>query len=161
MPRPWHHTHPNAQAKDAGLLDKDAGGVSKRRKTADGGGVATGGGEGGEGEGEKEDEDEEDEEAFLRRALESDEIDEETIKVGKKGGKEGRRERWRLLGFWRPYSSLSSLSLLLLLPQKILEAADKQQDVVELDLPGVKKLFLGLERKIQVRRIRRRRGGGR
>lgn len=28
--------------------------------------------------------------------------------------------------------------------------ADKQQDVVELDLPGVKKLFLGLERRIQV-----------
>ncbi len=47
-------------------------------------------------------------------------------------------------------------------PQKILEAADKQQDVVELDLPGVKKLFLGLERKIQVMNRKRGRlsGGG-
>jgi hypothetical protein len=32
--------------------------------------------------------------------------------------------------------------------------------VVELDLPGVKKLFLGLERKIQVMRRRRMRGEG-
>jgi hypothetical protein len=83
---------PTLQAKDAGLLDnKDVGGANKRRKTADGGGLATGRGEEGEGEGEEEEE-EEDEEAFLRRALESDEIDEETIKVGGEGrkGEEGR-----------------------------------------------------------------------
>jgi len=76
----------NSQAKDAGLLDnKDVGGANKRRKTADGGGLATGGGEGGEEE--EEEGEEEDEDAFLRRALESDEIDEETIKVGKERGK--------------------------------------------------------------------------
>ena len=86
----------NTQAKDAGLLPPDAGGANKRRKTADGGGVATGGVEKGEGE-KGEEEEEEDEDAFLRKALESDEIDEETIKVrrvgGRVGGKGGEGER--------------------------------------------------------------------
>lgn len=54
----------------------------------------------------------------MRRALESDEIDEETIR-------------------------------------RILEAADKQQDVVELDLPGVKRLLLGLEKKVQANLLKR------
>ncbi len=85
-------------------------GGGKRRRVDDGGAAAVAA--------QDEEEEEEDEEAFLRRALENDEIDEETIK-------------------------------------KILEAADKQQDVVELDLPGVKKLFLGLERKIQANLLKR------
>ncbi|EKU22723.1 beta-catenin-like protein 1 [Nannochloropsis gaditana CCMP526] len=39
--------------------------------------------------------------------------------------------------------------------KRILQVADKQQDVVELDLPGVKKLFLGLERRIQANLLKR------
>lgn len=74
-----------------------------------GGAVEGGGGEDGE---------EEDEAELIRKALESDDIDEDTIK-------------------------------------RILEAADKQQDVVELDLPGVKKLFLNLEKKIQSNLMKR------
>lgn len=58
-----------------------------------------------------------DEEELLRRAIESDEIDEETIK-------------------------------------RILDAADKREGVAQLDLPGVKRLLLGLEKKIHNNQLR-------
>jgi hypothetical protein len=66
---------------------------------------------------EKEEEEEEDESELLRRALESDEIDAETLK-------------------------------------RILDAADKNVDVATLDLPGVKRLLLNLEKKISTNQLR-------
>lgn len=82
---------------------------------------------------------------------------------GGREGERGREEATNDLGHLFHLSHCFSLSYSF--PQKILEAADKQQDVVELDLPGVKKLFLGLERKIQVLikwgQQKRRRGRGR
>ncbi|TFJ84049.1 hypothetical protein NSK_005144 [Nannochloropsis salina CCMP1776] len=105
------------KVKDQGLEHEEKG--AKRRRTDDARDAATGGGGGaGEKEDEADREEGEDEEAFLRKALESDDIDEETIK-------------------------------------RILQVADKQQDVVELDLPGVKKLLLGLERRIQANLLKR------
>ena len=40
-------------------------------------------------------------------------------------------------------------------PHRILEAADKKEDVVELDVHGVKRLLLALERKIHNNQLKR------
>lgn len=72
--------------KDQGLEHEGKG--AKRRRTDDARDAATGGGGGaGEKEDEADREEGEEEEAFLRKALESDDIDEETIKV-RRGGKD-------------------------------------------------------------------------